>query len=392
MDLRYGKPLKTELTFWNYALFVAFFPQLIAGPIVHHAEMMPQFAAKRRNLLTTNLAVGVTVFIIGLSKKVLIADTLSKSVAPVFNEAALAGFQPSFLEAWSAVLCYTFQIYFDFSGYSDMAIGLAWMFGIRLPVNFASPLKAASILDFWRRWHITLSRLIMDYLYNPLGMAFMRISMGRKFGRTASFAAAVALPLMITFIIVGLWHGAGWNYIIFGTLHGAAMTVNQAWRHACLPMPRWAGWILTMLFLVFSLIFFRAENREAVDAVFSGLAGLNGLVLPQALSGVGWLDGLSAMGWEVTFAQLQHIHKWHVVVLLPILLFITQAMPNTHEFMRGVNLALPSKGFPASKTPAADAPGPAWRATPLVAGVIGLLFLSCLVKLNDATEFIYFQF
>ena len=203
-----------EYHFLNYALFVAFFPHLLAGPVLHHAEVMPQFARRETfRFSAENFAVGLTIFAVGLFKKVVLADGVGEFATPVFD-AAKNGATLTFLAAWGGVLSYTFQLYFDFSGYSDMAIGLARLFGIVFPANFNSPYKAASIIDFWRRWHMTLSRFLRDYLYVPLG--------GGRHGQVRRHA-----NLMITMLLGGLWHGAGWTFVVWGGLHGAYLVVER---------------------------------------------------------------------------------------------------------------------------------------------------------------------
>ena len=203
-----------EYNFLHYSLFVTFFPQLIAGPIVHHKEMLPQFlqdGVYRPEY--KNVAIGITIFAIGLFKKVCLADGIAQYATPVF-QAADAGVLVSFFEAWGGALAYTFQLYFDFSGYSDMAMGLAWMFGIQLPLNFNSPYKANNIIEFWGRWHMTLSRFFRDYLYIPLG--------GNKRGKIRQL-----WNLMITMLLAGLWHGAGWTFVLWGALHGIYLVVES---------------------------------------------------------------------------------------------------------------------------------------------------------------------
>ncbi len=204
-----------RLNFIDFVLFVTFFPQLIAGPIVHHSEVMRQFR-DQTPLSTQTVALGVTIFTIGLAKKVLLADTAALFASPLFDAVA-AGARPDMLAAWGSALAYTAQLYFDFSGYSDMAIGGGLLFGIRLPVNFASPYKAESIIEFWHRWHITLSRFLREYLYIPLG--------GNLKGPSRRF-----VNLLITMLLGGLWHGAGWTFVVWGALHGFYLVVNHLWR------------------------------------------------------------------------------------------------------------------------------------------------------------------
>ncbi len=238
------KGIAKEYDFLRYCLFVVFFPQLIAGPIVHHQEMMPQFSRQQEELPKPNVfAQGIFLFVIGLGKKVIIADSLSPYVQSGFD----AGHSLNFLEAWFACLSYTLQLYFDFSGYSDMALGSALLFGIRLPINFNSPYKSRNIQEFWRRWHCTLGRWLKDYVYVPLG--------GNR-GSTAH----ITRNLMLTFIIGGIWHGAGWNFLIWGTLHGAAMVLHRFCALFSLRFPALLSWILTMLLVMISWVFFRATS------------------------------------------------------------------------------------------------------------------------------------
>ncbi len=254
-----------EHDFLYYCLFVTFFPQLIAGPIVHHRQMMPQFTRRRNKQLNwRHLATGVSVFAVGLYKKVCIADSFSVWVAEGFDTNQVLGF----FEAWGTSLSYTFQLYYDFSGYSDMAIGAALLFNIRLPINFDSPYKAVSIQDFWRRWHITLSYWLRDYIYVPLG--------GNRKGSLRTYA-----NLFTTFLLGGLWHGAAWNFVLWGGMHGVALVIHRAWRQRGLKMPVLLGWFLTFMFVNFSWVFFRAISFEDAGRVIRGMVGLNGLAISK---------------------------------------------------------------------------------------------------------------
>lgn len=238
-----------EYDFLNYALFVTFFPQLIAGPIVHHAEMMPQFASKW-NLVKNykNIAIGLFIFSMGLFKKIVIADTFAAWATNGFDKAPTL----NMLEAWATSLSYTFQIYFDFSGYTDMAIGAALLFNIRLPQNFNSPYKATSIQDFWRRWHMTLSRFLKEYIYIPLG--------GNREG-----SIKTSTNLLATFLIGGIWHGAAWTFVFWGFLHGIALIINNIWKSIGFQLPTFIAWFLTFNFINITWIFFRA--KEWGDAI-----------------------------------------------------------------------------------------------------------------------------
>ncbi|MDD2906765.1 MAG: MBOAT family protein [Sulfurimonas sp.] len=254
-----------EYDFLNYALFVTFFPQLIAGPIVHHSEMMPQFASKW-NLVKNykNIATGLFIFSVGLFKKVVIADSFAVWATNGFDVAETL----NFLEAWATSLSYTFQLYFDFSGYTDMAIGAALLFNIKLPVNFNSPYKATSIQDFWRRWHITLSRFLKDYIYIPLG--------GNR-----KDSLKTSTNLMATFIFGGIWHGAGWTFIFWGFLHGVALVINHLWKSFGFKLPALLSWFITFNFINIAWIFFRAKEWSDALKVLEGMAGLSFIVIPS---------------------------------------------------------------------------------------------------------------
>jgi alginate O-acetyltransferase complex protein AlgI len=265
-----------EHSFLNYCLFVTFFPQLIAGPIVHHKEMMPQFKSIRNKLLNVNnISLGMFIFSLGLIKKILIADTFATWADWGFSNSTDIGF--GFWDAWFTSLSFSFQLYYDFSAYSDMAIGVALMFNIRLPINFNSPYKSRSIQEFWRRWHITLSSWLRDYLYIPLGG-----SRGR-YRRTS-------LNLIITFLLGGLWHGAGWTFIVWGAMHGFALAAHRIWRLCGFSMNAWLGLLLTFVFVNFSWVFFRADTLQQAISISQCMVG----VCHRAGSGVDLI-------WDETF-------------------------------------------------------------------------------------------
>lgn len=272
VDVYQGKISK--LNFQDYCLFVVFFPQLIAGPIVHYRDLQPQFDVLRwRGPAFENVAVGIGFFLIGLFKKVAIADSVSHYATPIFNSAA-AGHEIPFTTAWIAALAYTFQLYFDFNGYSDMAIGLARMFSVRLPYNFNSPYKALSIVDFWHRWHMTLSAFLRQYLYIPLG--------GNRCGKVRRY-----VNLMVTMLLGGLWHGAGWTFVVWGGLHGLYLIVNHLWREYVsvsaklregrfAPIHTAASWLLTFLCVVLGWVFFRAADFASANLIINGMIGMAG--------------------------------------------------------------------------------------------------------------------
>ena len=314
----------------EFAAFVTFFPQLIAGPLVRHNEIIPQFTlSPRRPEVWENLSRGAALFLIGLAKKAAIADTVALVCDPVFARVA-AGAYPSLAEAWAAAGAYTLQIYFDFSGYSDMAIGLGLMFGFRLPLNFAAPYRAASIREFWRRWHITLSRFLRDYLYIPLG--------GNRAGHGRQ-----AVNVVATMLLGGLWHGAAWTFVVWGGLHGLALAANGAWDRAGLRMPRLAGWALTMPFVMIGWVLFRSPDFATAARVLAGMAGANG-------AGYVHVDNAAIMVGAVA-----------IVLLAP-----------------------PSQDLALGRLRASP-----WLAMPAAAA---LVFLLLLVGGRVPNEFIYFQF
>ncbi len=262
----YGGLVK-EKSFLDYSIFVTFFPQLIAGPIVHHKEMMPQFASLKNKLLNfDNVALGFFIFSLGLFKKVVIADT--------FAEWANAGYAHAdalnLIEAWVTSLSYTFQLYFDFSGYTDMAIGAAILFNIKLPQNFNSPYKATGLIDFWQRWHMTLTRFITTYIYKPFLKSLGKVTFGKAMWAT-----------IFTMLIAGIWHGAAWTFVLFGLLHGTAIVINHYWKNNKIHLPVWLAWFITFNFLNFSFVIFRAENMDTALSMFASMFGANGLVLSE---------------------------------------------------------------------------------------------------------------
>ncbi|MDA0239650.1 MAG: MBOAT family protein, partial [Proteobacteria bacterium] len=283
VDVYQGKVKDTNIV--NYMLFVSFFPQLIAGPIVHHNEIIPQFVRPSgRRINPANIVAGAAVFIIGLQKKIVIADGLAVYADSVFAGAAATA--PTLAAAWTGALAFSFQIYFDFSGYTDMAIGLALMFSIRLPENFESPYKAVNIIDFWRRWHMTLSRFLREYLYIPLG--------GNRGGAPRHY-----VNVMVTMLLGGLWHGASWNFVIWGGLHGLFLVTNHGWRairrrrghhlEISTVFGRAFSRTITLLAVVFAWVLFRAETMADAIAVLRGMVGLNGFDPAASYAGLPWL-------------------------------------------------------------------------------------------------------
>lgn len=339
-----------DYNFIHYCLFVTFFPQLIAGPIVHHGEMMPQFARLDRSNRANDFYVGISFFVFGLAKKVLIADNIAQWATPVFG-AADAGQSIDSAQAWMGAIAYSLQLYFDFSGYADMAIGCARLFGIRLPLNFNSPYQAASIIEFWRRWHMTLSRFLRDYLYIPLG--------GNRKGTLHRHR-----NLMITMLLGGLWHGAGWNFVIWGGLHGSYLVINHLFRAHCpkvILLPRQVthalGWSLTLFCIIIAWVFFRAESFDGASRM------LTAMFLLTTDTGTVWVDD-PERGWQL------------IIVFSVIALFA----PNTSKLL----------GY--FGTESADQKAPLWRPHPVTGLLISVLFLATAIRLSDISEFLYFQF
>ncbi|HTO02635.1 MAG TPA: MBOAT family O-acyltransferase [Opitutus sp.] len=263
----------------DYALFVTFFPQLIAGPIVHQPEFLPQiqqgeFARWRSD----RIAAGAAIFVLGMGKKLLLADAFGRHADQAFDHFAQVA-TVSAVEAWLGVLAYTFQIYFDFSAYSDMAIGLGLLFGVTSPENFAAPYRATSLIEFWRRWHITLSRFLRDYLYLPLG--------GNAGGRPRQ-----VVNLSITMLIGGLWHGPAWTFVAWGAAHGTALSANHLWRRSGWRCPGGLGWIATFLFVSLAWVLFRAQDFAAATSGFRALSGFNGLWPDGGSEPATWLRSL----------------------------------------------------------------------------------------------------
>jgi alginate O-acetyltransferase complex protein AlgI len=328
IDLRRGD--RHVYGFLDFCMFVTFFPQLIAGPIVRHNEIIHQFSLDpRRPEVWENLSRGFVLFVIGVTKKVALADTLAMVADPLFGKAM--GASLTAVEAWAATAAYTLQIYFDFSGYSDMAIGLALMFGLRLPMNFNAPYRAVSIRDFWRRWHMTLSRFLRDYLYIPLG--------GNRCG-----VLRQAANVVLTMLLGGLWHGANWTFVAWGGLHGAALAVNHVWAGWGLRLPRGVAWALTLLFVMAGWVLFRsADFATAGDVLLSmlGQHGLGTLLLDRefvaALVGGTAIALLGPTSQEAALARLQP-NPWLAMpagaLLAYLLLLVGGRLPNVFIYFQ----------------------------------------------------------
>jgi alginate O-acetyltransferase complex protein AlgI len=384
VDLEQGAATQQDLA--SYSLFVTFFPHLIAGPIIHHAEIMPQFQSNRDyRLRIDDMAVGFSWFAMGLAKKVLLADHFALAANAAFSTPA--SLRTS--QAWIGVLSYALQLYFDFSGYSDMALGLARMFSIQFPLNFSSPYKASNIIDFWQRWHITLTRYIMSYLYNPVSMAIFRrrIAHGQKTSKKAmatpgGFFSMIAIPMTVTLFLAGIWHGAGMQFIIFGLLHAGYLTINHAWRvwRGARPLiaepgrllaafTRTGNTLLTFAAVIVAQVFFRSSSANSAVSMLGAMLGSHPLVHPSA----------TAIPMPAIFASL---------VSLVVGFIIVWTMPNTQQilarFKPGLHLTL----YDSSRTLFRFY----WRPTTAWALGLGALLLLTIIRMQDKTTFLYFQF
>ena len=394
-----------SFTFQDYCIFVLFFPQLIAGPIVHYREMMPQFHAASCRFDKESVAVGLTLLFFGLFKKVVFADKIAILVTPIYERAA-AGDGISFLMAWMAAVGFTLQIYFDFSGYTDMALGIARFFGIRLPQNFNSPLQASSIIDFWLRWHMTLTRFLTAYIYNPLTLWLTRRRLAKGQpgfgGRNTTVGAFVYLlmfPTVTTMFVSGLWHGAGYGFIIWGLLHGFYLTINQGWRlvaarlwpdrSSYVRFMKPAGLILTFVSVTGSMVFFRSPTMTSAIDLAKGMIGLNGIALPQALfDHLGHLAGtLHGVGVTAETWSIQDFAK--TAIWISVLMFVALACPNTLQILARYEPALGVKSqsikFPIGRIVE-------WDASLSWAIAVSVIAAVAIVSLGGPSEFLYWQF
>ena len=335
--------------FLNYLVFVTFFPQLIAGPIVHHKEMMPQFSESvNKSIIYKNVYLGFFIFSIGLFKKVVLADSFAIWASYGFDVMD----QLSLIEAWVTSLSYTFQLYFDFSGYTDMAIGAALLFNIKLPLNFNSPYKSKNIRDFWTRWHITLSRFLRDYIYIPLG--------GNQDGNFKMYS-----NILITFLIGGLWHGAAWTFIFWGFLHAIAIIIHRLWIITGISLNRVVAWFLTFNFINITWIFFRVETWEDAFKILKGMFGFSGIVLPNMLQNYAVFSGKQVLFGEVyeNFNYDNEITFWLLIGLCTCLFF-----KNSYQVINSYQ--------PSNK----------------IVAFIVIIFLISIMNLDKNAEFIYFNF
>ena len=378
VDMYYKPKQRTSIA--DYSLFVNFFPHLIAGPMLYHKDIMPQFkCVSLKSILNDTFFLGLLIFSIGLIKKILIADPLGFYADQLFDDKYFIDSHPRFFAAWFGAIAYTFQIYFDFSGYTDMAIGLGLMFGILLPFNFNSPYKATSIIEYWQRWHMSLTRYILQYIYNPI--AIWAIRKYDKKGWRHEIIGNMIFPNLLVFLIVGFWHGANWTFVFWGLMHGSLIVINHLWRIRnrsktkseiswlkFLHLKSIAGWVLTFGAVIITFVMFRADSISQAIMIYEGMLGINGLVMP-AYQYVGatvdhehWL-GLK-FGSSSSFIGL--VVLAFVVILIPINsreIVIKKGMILEHPFMRSIIIV-----------------------------IIGMLATLSIFALNRTTTFLYFNF
>lgn len=365
-----------EYNFIHYLLFVSYFPHLIAGPVLHHKQMMPQFghiATYKFNI--DNVNIGLTILTIGLFKKVVLADQFALYANPVFDAVAGGG-EPKLIEAWVGALAYTLQLYFDFSGYSDMAIGLSRMFNVKLPLNFDSPYKARNIIEFWRRWHMTLSTFLRDYLYIPLG--------GNRRGTFRRY-----INLITTMLLGGLWHGAGWNFVLWGGLHGIYLVLNHTWHKLIGGDDQNRGMVsaafsifLTFCLVVIAWVPFRATDFESTLRILSGMVGINGISLPiNAALQLGPIFG--GLIYSNGMTPLSGLSTRELLAWFPIGLMIVWGLPNTQQWLANVSPAWDDVAYGSRLK---------WRPSRVMAMFLGMALAFSILGMTRASQFLYFQF
>jgi alginate O-acetyltransferase complex protein AlgI len=400
IDCRQEKYANDSLT--KYVYYVAFFPHLVAGPILRYREILPQLADEENfRFRAENLSVGFTLFAIGLVKKVLLADNIALAADAGFlhpNELTL-------FSAWGTIISFSLQIYFDFSGYSDMAIGLARMFGIRFPANFSSPYKSMSIVEYWQHWHMTLTRFVTLYIYNPIALSVVRrrarkgLAILRQYNITPSaFACTVALPSFFAMALIGYWHGAGLQFLIFGLLHGFYLSVNHAWRAGKArrnrSTPRKQASLinsigcvlLTYVAVLVALVFFRADSVRAAQTVLGGMIGMHGVTirLPLPRLVVSALGPLGALLVDHGFVVADYL-ALKTIVLVGALLGIIWVMPNSQQMLANFSPVLDHVTVPRFRFMR-------WQPSIAWGFAIGLAFAWAVGSLNNPAQFIYFQF
>jgi alginate O-acetyltransferase complex protein AlgI len=371
-----------ERKFFDYLLFVTFFPHLIAGPVIHHAQVMPQFLnLDNFKINTEKIVLGIVIFTIGLSKKLLLADPLGEYADILFN-GVNSGLNPQLMISWMGSFAYTLQLYFDFSGYSDMAVGLSLLFGIWLPINFNAPFKATNIIDFWQRWHISLTKYIGEYLYTPITLKMMRVAQGKS--AIADIFLTLVFPTLLVFLILGLWHGPNWTYVIFGGMHGVFIVSNHLWRKVFpiskkkssrfLSFRSWLGWAATIISVNLSFIIFRSESLMDAGKIYKGILGLNDGIFINSSYTENIFSAVFHGIWQFQLRIGQSTKESILLLLLG--LFIVVFMPSTADIASPAQskykVLLTQRSFGAM--------------------IVGLLFVLSLMQLGKTSPFLYFQF
>lgn len=372
--------------FLRYLLFVTFFPHLIAGPLLRHDGFMRQLRADHASgFRLGQLSLGLLIFILGLAKKTLVADPLAPYAAVLFDAAAV-GVAPKLLLAWSGSLAYTFQLYFDFSGYTDMACGLSLLFGLRLPINFNAPFQARSLIDFWQRWHMSLTAFIGRYVHLPVTMW-----LGRLLGpgsALSEFMVLVLLPTLPIFVLLGVWHGANWTFVAFGLYHGVGLVVNHAWRRLAKPLARgaagWtatargaAAWLLTFVFVTVGFVIFRADSLASAGLIFEGMLGRHGVSVPPVLASFGVFGHLEAAGIWQGMQNLTPGFTLRFLLITALAAFIAFFVADVSKLNQRNDVA--ELGLV--------------KARPGLSGVaVALLLAASLMSLGENSPFLYFAF
>jgi alginate O-acetyltransferase complex protein AlgI len=348
----------------DYTQFVIFFPQLIAGPIILFRELSGQLVDLRagKGVGLALFGPGLVVFLVGLFKKVCLADNIAPFADIVFSHAT----ELTMLEAWAGAVAYALQLYFDFSGYSDMAVGLGLLFGLCLPINFDTPFRAVSMIDFWKRWHMTMTRFFMMYLYAPVALSLNRFGLARFTSQAVLFPLTVAVPILLTFLVAGLWHGAGWTFILFGAVNGVGLVIDHLWREAkCPALPRWLSWALTMLTVLVSLVYFRAASVADAHAILAAFVSPYALVLPNWLS---WMSSPLGLPWATLVVFTNGVFTIKFMTWVAVLGVLSLVMPN---LAKDYDRLVP---------------------TPFLAVISAVLVWMVLGWLDEPRTFLYFQF
>ncbi len=359
-----------EKSFVKYFTFASLFPCVTAGPLVLQREIFQQMEDRKDAFLDmTRIAAGLTLFTIGLFKKVVFADSIAQYSDTVFNGVA-GGQGLDAMTAWFGALAYSFQLYFDFSGYTDMALGLGAIFGIMLPLNFNSPFKATSISDFWQRWHMTMTRFFTNYVFSPMAMKGMRRAVAGQFGPARKFAVSGAWPIVFTMLVAGIWHGSGWVFVIYGLIHGVAIAINNAWRYFNMPkLAPVTGWFLTMLVVVCGLVVFRAPDVPTAMTILTAMFGGNLLTLPQGI-------------------ELVQLAVADVVPMIVLFGAIVLLMPNSQEIVSSTWISTSEKPESIGKFAKKMLWLPQARWGLAIAGV----FVVSFSMIGSDSSFLYYQF